>query len=134
MKKLISILAAIVWANTLLAQNIAPNALICKTSDGTILIFDNHVVLRDYAFTKEKSIDDGVVTLRDTNTCATAMLDARDKSLIRLTITDRNSVMNIVIDRKDISSGKQPGDGPFSPLGSREIHPSENSVAGMILR
>jgi hypothetical protein len=77
--------------------------VLCKTSDGSVVITANRVLLRDYSFPFDRMAGDHVVVLRDNRSHAVLELDARGEQGIYLAVTEGGVTMQVVAPRSAMS-------------------------------
>ena len=97
-KILLTLIAVPMIMSSALSQEAgSTNTLRCETTDGTIVVTENAVQLRDYNMKFESIEREGVIRLADMNSDATAILDTRDPDGLYLAIFEGDVQMQVVV-------------------------------------
>ncbi|MBI5645848.1 MAG: hypothetical protein HY962_02860 [Ignavibacteriae bacterium] len=78
-------------------------ALLCRSNDGIVVITQNTISVRDYAFEFDTHVKAGVIRMRDAHSGATAVVDVRDEDGLYVTITEGSLTMQLAIPRTNIT-------------------------------
>lgn len=117
-----SIIVATLFALTLFVDSAmsqgasSSSTLLCPTSDGTVIIDNETIVLRDYVLTYDQETTAGTMLFSDPSCDATAELDTRGAEGVYLKIIEGGLTMLVVADRdKIIVTNVPPSSEPASP-------------------
>jgi hypothetical protein len=115
------LLALPLFVQSAMSQNInSSNTLLCPTTDGTVIIDNATILLRDYVLTFDGETSNGVLRFSDPASNALAELDTRGVHGLYLTVNEGGVQMQVVADRrKIIVTNDAPSSAPASPEQSR---------------